>query len=492
MVDPDATQLALITTLNEAYDWCGVLVAGGNMREAFSNSLGKPLLMREVVLISTADYDEAIASCVWTPADPAPPAERGLNAAEKARCRSLRRVCRLRCGLPADDVPSIPPAGAAGGVAPLPPVGASTALAIIGTARKIKLSAVVDQALDAEITPLSSVEVRTLYDVYKSRHGDYPVEDAEATADQISGVSQLVKQDFNPYVDFGVFGPFALRLLRKLTFVAYTVGLGGEYVKKELPGPPDFDTWWKSWRVLKTVFLLIGAVTAERLDAYGEHVRKMAIRFGAICWWLVYQADVKMRLEQFERLRRIAEALHSAATVAGTHSDFNPAKPWDTVFCMAVQSREFWSEHVHEPALLFLSHVKSRGSLEEDMGTAPIHTVEQESTPGRGSKRPRSSAWDNVRDFSPVKTSFEDRSSQSNGKFTHNRKGGQICFAFNDGQCTRDKCPKGYHHQCSVCLSNAHGAHECSNTRPVRQAGEKGKKGKGKGNSSKGKGSRKR
>ena len=105
-------------------------------------------------------------------------------------------------------------------------------LALVGAARKIKLSSVVDQSLDAEITPLSSMEVRQLYDAYKGTHGDYPVEDAEATADQISGVQQLVRQDFNPYVDFGVFGPFALRILRKLTFVAYTVGLCGEYIKR--------------------------------------------------------------------------------------------------------------------------------------------------------------------------------------------------------------------------------------------------------------------
>ena len=112
--------------------------------------------------------------------------------------------------------------------------------------------------------------MRALYEGYKTRHGDYPVDDADTTADQIAGVQQLVAQDYNPYVDFGIFGPFSRRMLRKLTFVAYTLGFNGEYTKKELPGPPDFDTWWKCWRVFKTVFLLLRVVSAERLEAKRE------------------------------------------------------------------------------------------------------------------------------------------------------------------------------------------------------------------------------
>ena len=196
-----------------------------------------------------------------------------------------------------------------------------------------------------------------------------------------------------------------------------------------------------------------------------------------------------MRLEQFERLRRIAEALHSAATVSGTTSDFQPAKPWDSVFAMAVQNREFWAEHVHDPALLFLAHVKSRGSLEEDMGTAPIISVESEQqwTP-RNNKRTHAAVWEEPSLSTPDRLS-DDRSSQKDGRFTNNRRGGQICYAFNDGTCSKvGKCPKGYNHQCSICLSNTHGAHECDSTRSVRQPGAKGQKGKGKGRNSKGRG----
>ena len=137
-----------------------LLLAATSGPPSLHHSEDRSLLMREVVLISSADYEAALAACNWTPEGAA--AERLLNPAERARCRSLRRVCRLRCGLPADDGAAAVPAGAAGGGAP-PPAALGPGggvLALVGAARKIKLSSVGDQSLDAEITPLSSLEVR--------------------------------------------------------------------------------------------------------------------------------------------------------------------------------------------------------------------------------------------------------------------------------------------------------------------------------------------
>ena len=63
-----------------------------------------------------------------------------------------------------------------------------------------------------------------------------------------------------------------------------------------------------------------------------------------------------------------------------------------------------------------------------------------------------------------------------------NKKGKEICFGFNDGSCPYDAtsavCPKNNWrvHQCSNCMSQQHGAHECT------EAPKKGKgKGRGKG-----------
>ena len=270
-------------------------------------------------------------------------------------------------------------------------------------------------------------------------------------------------------------------------FVSWVLGINGEYVRKELPGPPDFEAWWRSWRVLKTVYLLLKICSAERLDSYGEHIRKLHIRFGPEFWWIVYQADIKMRLEHFERLRRIAEAVHQASVgVAGATSSFNPKKPWDTVFSMAVGARDFWSEHVTDPALLFLSQVKTRANLEDDLGSAPIQSNSPPSKGGNKGNGQKRQFWEV--DTSPTSASSGGDGSRqgADGRFTHNRKGGPLCHGFQDGSCGPGVyCPKGYKHQCAICLDNRHGAHECRNSKPSFSG--KGKKGKGKGKKGRGK-----
>ena len=108
-------------------------------------------------------------------------------------------------------------------------------------------------------------------------------------------------------VDFAVFGPHGLRLLRKLTISSFAMNASGEWQRRELPGPPSYEGWFEIFRVFRTTFLLLGAASAERLDSYCEHIRSLHSRFGSECWGLIYMADVHMRSEQFERIRRRLE-----------------------------------------------------------------------------------------------------------------------------------------------------------------------------------------
>jgi len=115
-------------------------------------------------------------------------------------------------------------------------------------ARKLKLSSVVDQTLDAEVQPLSTQEVNDMYTTYRTRYGDDPNPDCEPTADQLSAVKQLVSSGNNPYIDFAVYGPHGLGLLRKLTFAAFALNSMGEWSRRELPGPPDIEAWFQIFR----------------------------------------------------------------------------------------------------------------------------------------------------------------------------------------------------------------------------------------------------
>eukprot|EP00974_Lingulodinium_polyedra_P085623 8291584-Lingulodinium_polyedra.AAC.1 len=56
------------------------------------------------------------------------------------------------------------------------------------------------------------------------------------------------------------FGPHGRRLQRRLVRTVYTFTFQtGGWRRQELPGPPDFAAWWKSWMALRTTLLLLRA-----------------------------------------------------------------------------------------------------------------------------------------------------------------------------------------------------------------------------------------
>ena len=119
-------------------------------------------------------------------------------------------------------------------------------------------------------------------------------------------------------MDFALFGPHGRRLLKKLSHAAHLYNpQDGSWRKAELPGPPSIDDWWRSWMVYKCTLLLLDAVKPEPLELYGEHIRSLATDYGPACWFLVYQADVRMRSEEFERLRPDFEAIRGRCVVCG-------------------------------------------------------------------------------------------------------------------------------------------------------------------------------
>eukprot|EP00971_Amphidinium_carterae_P049386 973247-Amphidinium_carterae.1 len=60
----------------------------------------------------------------------------------------------------------------------------------------------------------------------------------------------------------------------------------------------------------------------------------MATRYPPLVWMMVYQADVRMRLENFESIRR-AEVLKAA--MGGKSLMFVEARPWNFVFRQATR-----------------------------------------------------------------------------------------------------------------------------------------------------------
>eukprot|EP00971_Amphidinium_carterae_P244850 4861338-Amphidinium_carterae.1 len=87
---------------------------------------------------------------------------------------------------------------------------------------------------------------------------------------------------------------------------------------------------------MKTLYLLLDITNIEPLDNYGEKIRDYHDLYGTKCWWLIYQADMRMRSDEFERIRRKLESQRAQALAAGAGEDvlkriLESGKPWDSV-----------------------------------------------------------------------------------------------------------------------------------------------------------------
>ena len=468
-LDPTPEELAGLTTLPQVAAWAGLTDA---QRDSLFTALGGPTHAREIAVFSRARWDtlgELPQAASWA----------GLNTpVVTGRIEIFRRVCRMLTGLTPGDPPDVPGLPAtAQPVVPAGPVEPARA------ARVLKLSSVVDQTLESVVNTLEPAKVREMFRTYAETMGAEPSEAVEPSNDQLSALAQLLEGDAIPYVDFAIWCPHGRRMLAKMVFVAHALNPDGTWQRRELPGPPSFEAWWASWRVFRTAMLLLRAADAELLDNYAEMVRDFHTRYSAEVWFVLYTAEVRMRSERFERLRRAAENEHAKAQAAGRTSTFEPARPWNRVFADAVTDRDWWSENFTEPAVLYRTRIQTAAAVMDDgtghdvtprgkgaKRTAPA--ADPGAPPGKGGKRAS---------LAPV---------WANGRYVKNRRGIRVCEAFNRGQCgwPTSACPRGEAHQCSLCLG-AHSQEQCRSAStsqpgdernpPDAKGYDKGKAGKG-------------
>jgi len=267
-----------------------------------------------------------------------------------------------------------------------------------------------------------------------------------------------------------------------------TINSSGELQPVELYGPNCFDSWDGCYRVWRTGCIMLGTISMSCLDAYRDLLALYQTRYGKESWIIIYQADVRARLEHLERVRRRGQQELDAAHAAGGVHPFDCARPWEWSLRAVVEDTSFWRRELEEPAILVLARASKMASMVDGdvpvaapgEGTAAVRPAGgQGHAPGGGQPRQRASAK-----ARPVKQRLVD----PQGTFTHNRKGVKLCKAFQNNQCDPagawNKCPRDASavHQCAKCLSPTHGQAACSNPAGREPAfHRKGGKGKGKG-----------
>ena len=168
----------------------------------------------------------------------------------------------------------------------------------------LKMSALIDQSDDSELMPPTSMEVNSWLQNYHAVMGAMPDEAEEPSPNQLAALAKRVfRDDAPPYVDFGVFGPFERKLTKVQRCRIFTPLGDGTYLQRDLPGPPTYQGWLASWRVLKTACLMLNVASLAALEVYGRHVEKLVTQWPS-AWGLIYQAEDAARAERMAKLRR--------------------------------------------------------------------------------------------------------------------------------------------------------------------------------------------
>ena len=337
-------------------------------------------------------------------------------------------------------------------------VAAASTAAAVGTKRRIKMASVINQGDDNEVDILDTNAITQAYAEYKAKTGTYPSEDEELSVEQISGLKDIFDNNRPPYTDFAVFGPYHHRIQKKIKMKGIRLSPAGEITTTEMYGPPDYEAWRECYLVFRTGCIMLAQISPARLDNYEKQIRRLSLRYGKFSWALIYQADVRARLEHTERLLRIAKEERAKALALGNAHDLDLNKPWDHVWKMLVDDVAFWQREVIEPALQLSVRAASLGQvIDQDapvlssagsIATPRLPAGPEVPAPKGAAKRARTERVHKV---------GED------GNLTHNRKGAELCRGYQTGECTecdaRGFCSRNprRRHQCARCLSEFHG-----------------------------------
>ncbi|CAJ1454754.1 unnamed protein product [Effrenium voratum] len=276
---------------------------------------------------------------------------RAPTVRELGAARYAARLCRLRLGTEVATV-----AGTASAASPAPVTG--------GDNRKVRLSQVLSQVDDTEIDVLSESTLLQMYARYETVFGRdcRPPIDRDPTAEQVSGIHSLVSTGRTPHCDFAVFGPHGARIMKRIKFHGLVQDKPGQLTRAELYGPPDFSSWKACFDTYCNALILLGTASLGPLTAYRTRIEKLHTRYGNRVWALLYQADVRCRLEHMPRTKMRLLQRHQDAIAAGGVSAFSPASPWSDVFTEVAADDRYWNDEVVEPALMVLT---DSGSLRD-------------------------------------------------------------------------------------------------------------------------------
>ena len=218
----------------------------------------------------------------------------------------------------------------------------------------------------------------------------------------------------------------------------------------------------------RTAMLLLRTTHAGLLDDYAEMVRDFHSCYSAEVWFVLYTAEVRMRSERFELLRRAAENEHAKVQGQEDRRASSQAGRETPVFADAVAVRD-WHENFTEPAVLYRARTQTAVAI---TGDGAGHDV---TARGKGAERRAAGAVPWARRAreanAPARRRYGPTGVASRTGATSRIK---ACEAFNRSQCgwPTSTCPRGEMHRAGRARAHIPGALQCSDVVAARRGEE--------------------
>ena len=144
----------------------------------------------------------------------------------------------------------------------------------------------IDQISLDECETLSDAAIAAMFARYEAVFGaeEKPSKDKEPTAEQLSAFDYLLKSGVNPYCDFGVFGPYGHRMLKKVRLTGTKINADGELSKIEINGPASYQLWCASWAIFQNCAIMTDSIDLGKLVGYKEKMDAIYTEHGDKVW----------------------------------------------------------------------------------------------------------------------------------------------------------------------------------------------------------------
>ena len=203
--------------------------------EAIDDEAGQPKVA-ELATTKESEFEEEVINIFFQVKynDDGTKVERTPSLSLRNKVRLAREICVEWVKLQSKDTTQpqthTPP------LTPTPPISTVTS-------RKLKLKDLVDQITEEEADLLTDVQVAACYAKFEALMGEdeEPGREEDPTIEQLSAVQHLLTTGTSPYVDFGIFGPYGHRILRKVKLTGVKWNASNELARIEINGPATYD-----------------------------------------------------------------------------------------------------------------------------------------------------------------------------------------------------------------------------------------------------------